>query len=382
MKKILLLAALGGLFAATAVQAQQSIYICGSTAFRANAYRAIRDSFDSSPAVQINAQGKGTGAGLMTFQGKMTNMFGPQIVTIYCDWTGSAQGIHSLTASPGDSLTFLTNPNPDNDTNSFTHTADLAFSDVFQLTSGFNTPTLTDEQVAIQPFVWVRSPGTPSSVSNLTIQQLRFALQGSCPLSYLTGVSNDIASTVYFTGRNKDSGSRLISLSDSLYSGSYGVYMITNGVIGKMTTNQMVNGINYGAGFSSGGVEALDLTNTGPSLVGYEGYADARTVVGGGGQLVNYDGGLPFNGWAGTTNGFDIPDFSPVTTGKYSMWGPEHLFINPSGANFAAAYPVFTNLQNYVDLDVSNTANLPVTAIRLSAMGNTSRTADGGKITP
>lgn len=379
MKKLLLIAALGGLFAATVAQAQVSVYVCGSTAFRANAYRAIGSMFDSSPAVQINAQGKGSGASLMTFQGKITGLYGSQTVTIYADWTGSAQGIHSLTA--GDILTFLTVPT-DGDTNTFTHAADLAFSDVFQLTSGFNTPSLTDEQVAIQPFVWVRGVGTTTAITNLNMQQLRFALQGSCPLSFLDGISNDYNTTVYFTGRNKDSGSRLVALSDCQYSGSYSIYMITNGVIGKMTTNQIVNGVNYGAGFSSGGTEAANLTTTGGNLVGYVGYADARTVVGAGGQILTYNGGLPFNGWTGTTNGFDIPDFAPVTTGKYSFWGPEHLFINPSGANFATAYPVFTNLATYVDLDISNTVNLPVTAIRLSAMGNTSRTADGGKITP
>jgi hypothetical protein len=89
----------------------------------------------------------------------------------------------------------------------------LAFSDVFQASSGFTTPELSDEQVAIQPFVWVRSASCPSTVTNITMQQLRFALQGSCPLSYLTGNSSDYSSTVYFTGRNKDSGSRVIALS-------------------------------------------------------------------------------------------------------------------------------------------------------------------------
>jgi hypothetical protein len=160
------------------------------------------------------------------------------------------------------------------------------------------------------------------------------------------------------------------------------VYSNTFGGWVKFTANQVVNGVNYGPGFTSGGTEAgnLALTSTNGGGLGYLGYADSRTAVGGGAQLITYNGGLPFNGWTGTTNGFLSPDWTPVTTGKYSLWGPEHLLINPADANFANAYPVFTNLPPYIDLDISNT--VPVTAIRLSQMGNTSRSADGGKISP
>jgi hypothetical protein len=399
MKKILTLALFGGLFAATTLQAQVQVFISGSTAFRSNAYRAIGAMFDASPPVSINAQGKGSGASLMTFQGTIGHLFGAQTVTIYADWTGSVQGIHSLTA--GDTLTFLTNPSPDGDTNTFTSTCDLAFSDVFQLSSGFNTPALNDVQVAIQPFVYVKSINAPSSITNITMQQLRFALQGSCPLSYLTGNTNNyyidglgntiVSNTVYFTGRNKDSGSRIVSLSDAAYSGSYSVYWVTNHGSGggweKMTVNFIGGGgVNYGPGFASGSQEAgvftASTTNGAGCGIGYIGYADARTAVAGGGgaQLITYNGGLPFNGWQGTTNGFDNPDWTPVTTGKYSLWGPEHLFINPSDLNFANANLIFTNLPPYVDLDISNT--VPVTAIRLSQMGNTARSSDGGKISP
>ncbi len=257
----------------------------------------------------------------------------------------------------------------------------MAFSDIFQASSGFTSPELLDEQVAVQPFVWVRSTSCSTSVSNVTMQQLRYALQGSCPLSYFTGNSGDYGSTLYFTGRNKDSGSRVIAVSDSAYSGVYSVYYISNTVWMKMTTNQIVNGVNYGAGFSSGSQEAANIALASTAGgVGYLGYADARNAVGAGAQIITYNGGLPFNGWTGTTNGFNSPDWSPVTTGKYSLWGPEHIFINSSGGNYASAYPIYTNLATYVDLDIANT--VPVTAIRLSQMGNTSRSADGGKITP
>jgi hypothetical protein len=388
MKKILLLAALGGLFAATSVQAQQSIYICGSTAFRANAYRAIKNLFDAGTEVENTGfPAAGSGAGQMTFQGTITNLFNNQTITIYCDWTGSAQGVHSITASPGDSLPFLQNVpavGSASDNITFNHTADLAFSDVFQATTGFTTPSLTDTNVAVQPFCWVRSPSTPATVANVTMQQLRYALQGTCNLSYITGNTNDYATTLYFTGRNKDSGSRLVCLSDCAYSGSYSVYSNFLGTCYKMTGNQIVNGVNYGPGWSSGSKEAANIASltSGAYLVGYLGYSDARTVVAAGGQLLTYNGGLPFNGWTGTTNGFNNPDFTPLITGQYSLWGPEHLLINPSDANFSAASAVWAALPPLIANDVTNVNLGPITALPVSALGNTARTSDGGKINP
>jgi hypothetical protein len=389
MKKLLLTAVLGGLFAATTVQAQVvNIYIAGSTAFRANAYRVIKAMYDQGAGTpQVNAQGKGTGASLMTFSGTMNSLYGSQTVNIYCDWTGSAQGVHTITATPGDTLNYLLNATPDGDTNLFTHVgADLAFSDAFQATTGFNTPTLQDEQVAVQPFCWVRSPNTSTSITNVTIQQLRFALGGSCPLTYLTGSTNaaDYSTIVYFTGRSKDSGSRLIALSDALYTGSVNMYSNILGTPVKMTVNQIVNGVNYGPGFTSGGTEAGVIAATpGFNYIGYLGYADARTVVAAGGAILSYDGGLPFAGGSTTTtNGMDWPNFAPVTSGQYSMWGPEHLFINPAGANYATTYPMYTNIVGFFNADITNLANGFVTAIPVSAMGNTTRTSDGGKISP
>jgi len=262
----------------------------------------------------------------------------------------------------------------------------LAFSDVFQATTGFTSPTLTDEQVAVQPFCWVKGPGSDSRITNIAMQQLDYAIIGSCPLTYLIGTTNaaDYNTTVYFTGRNKDSGSRLVSLSDCKYKGSVNIYSNTGtGSPILYTVSQIVNGVNYGPGFSSGGKEAANIALGGYNNIGYLGYADARTVVAAGGQILTYNGLLPFTGGSTTTtNGMNVPDFSPVISGQYSMWGPEHLFINPANLNYAAAYAVYTNVVPYINSDLTNTANGPVTAIQIGALGNTTRTSDGGAIAP
>ena len=49
MKKLVTLLTLGGLLSASTLQAQVEFYITGATAFRANAYRSIRNMFGELP---------------------------------------------------------------------------------------------------------------------------------------------------------------------------------------------------------------------------------------------------------------------------------------------------------------------------------------------
>src|SRR5471032_2580749 len=114
MKKLLTLALFGGLFAATTLQAQVSIYISGSTAFRANAWRAITNLYGGNLTGE-NPGGTGplllttnnSGANLVTFTGTMPALFGGQTVTIFTSWNGSAQGTHNVVSN--DTINFLTN---------------------------------------------------------------------------------------------------------------------------------------------------------------------------------------------------------------------------------------------------------------------------------
>jgi len=93
MKKILTMAVLGGLFAASTLQAQVNIYIAGSTAFRANAFRAVKAAFDGNSWASINPPTASTGTGTYTAQGTMTSLFGAQTVTVYAAFNGSVQGL-------------------------------------------------------------------------------------------------------------------------------------------------------------------------------------------------------------------------------------------------------------------------------------------------
>ena len=120
---------LGGLAAvmlAPAAKADFSIYITGSTAFRAAAYSAILSLYDTGTpnvnAANLNANsdlvcianpqapnapssaGTFNGASYHTFSGTMS-AFGSQIVTIYCNWSGSVEGIRDVTQNA--SLSFI-----------------------------------------------------------------------------------------------------------------------------------------------------------------------------------------------------------------------------------------------------------------------------------
>ena len=72
MKKILTMAVLGGLFAASTLQAQVNIYIAGSTAFRANVFRTIQASFDGHNWTTVVPANASTGTGVLPRQGTMT----------------------------------------------------------------------------------------------------------------------------------------------------------------------------------------------------------------------------------------------------------------------------------------------------------------------
>ncbi len=400
MKKLLTLALFGGLFAATTLQAQVNIYISGSTAFRANAWRAITNLYGSNLTGQNpgGATANNSGASLVTLTGTMP-IFGGQQVTIFLSWNGSAQGTHNLVNN--DNISFLTNDFTGDiaQTNLISHTVDLAFSDVFQNTTPFTSTTLTDTNVAVIPFCWVRSAGAPTNLVNITIQQLQECWSvGTIPLSYFTGNTNDGSTNIFFTGRNKDSGSRLTAASDGLVIGTPSIFWVTNNgsafVWAKMTANFIANGVNYGPGFSSGGTEAGVLALSGTATngfgLGYEGYPDARTAVINGGQIINYDGATPLvysNNVAlpGSIGQLpNSPDWSPIINGKYSFWSYEHLFMRPG---LSGNIPTFWSaLAGGVDNDLATveanaSSSTPVIAIRLSEM-KVARPADGGPIHP
>ena len=214
-------------------------------------------------------------------------------------------------------------------------------------------------------------------------------------MSFFDGNTNHYGTNVYVTGRTKDSGSRVTTDADALITSTPKIYLmdtVTNvGTWYKAGANQVVNGANYGPGYTSGGTEAsgLDFPSTQPAI-GYLSINDAKsTLTSNACGFVSYNGVLPFtqdtNGVQYATNGVitgvtypNYPDFSPVITGKYSFWCYEHeMTLDGSGSNGKIFYDYMAT--NGVDSDIVTAR--PVTALRLSWM-HASRNGDGGIITP
>jgi len=360
MKKLFTILAAGGLMTAATVQAQVDVYITGSTAFRANAYRSIQRLYGLNLTSQ-NPSGDASGKNQVTFQGTIPGTFGGQTVTVRASYSGSAAGIQSI--AQNGNVSFLTSATA-GDTNLVSHQADLAFSDVFQSTTAFPSPILVNTNVGVVVFAWVKSSQTPATVTNITIQQLQaFLPNGLLFADSFTGNPADSSTAVYLVGRDSGSGTRITAERDALFVGGE-LNWITNGTACD-ENNWMPNPL---GGFSSGSGVAGLLNSGCAAALGYLGLSDAVTVNGGA-NIISYNGYRPFSGTIGS------PNFDTVRNGLYSFWGYEHLYRRSSAtANIVTFTSIFSN-------EINNDLATSTTAVQVGTM-RVVRPSDGGPITP
>lgn len=404
----LLLTAAASLLLATSAKADFSVYITGSTAFRAAAYAGIASLYDTgfnvnassssaAPFTTIaNAQAPNrptsdstfNGANFMTFSGTMNSLFGSQIVTIYCNWSGSVEGIRDVTTSA--TLSFLstavsqTSSFTDNGT---TGVADFAFSDVFQSTTIYKTPTLTTTKVGVIPFLFVKNNGATANLTNISHQQAitlfgnGVVSLGSITGDTTTGTGSDTNKVLCLIGRYNGSGTRAAVFADTGYgalknSVNY-KYSATAGPGSTAAFTVVTPDANVG--YTSGGSIKSDLGNsisqallvdgstygTGYA-VGYLGVKDAYGVTGNSAGALN----LTYDGQTFSTNA--------VCNGSYTMWSYEHLY-NKSG--ISANLSTFkSNLATKIPDNLGFGGALSgLLGIPISAM-NVSRSVDGGPI--
>ncbi len=380
-----------------------NIYITGSTAFRGAAYDSILALYDVG--VNVNAGGLNGSSQLvtvgnpqaplapssaslfneqnyMTFGGTMSAQFGGAVVTIYCNWSGSVEGIRDVTQ--GNTLPFLSTAV--SLTTAFTNTptsavADFTFSDVFQATTPYRSPTLQNTNVGVIPFALVKNQGAPANLNNLAHQQARtlFA-SGALPLSYLTGdLSNggDTNRVACLIGRNDGSGTRYVVFADTGYgalksSVNYKYGATANA--GSPAFTQVTPDPNIG--HSSGSSVATDLSqNISSALgldgisyvtgyaIGYLGIKDAFSVTGNSGGALN----LAYNG---------VPySAAAVRNGQYTLWGYQHLY-NKSGLSAS-----LTTFKSSLAATIPNNLGTGTSASGLAISTMTvQRSVDGGPI--
>ncbi len=362
MKSCFKLAAVALFASATLASADTEIRITGSTAFRSAVHASLLSGVFSSLERYSHSGTSGglSGASKATFRGTVTGITGT--TTIRTSWSGSATGIQSVAAQSNVSFltdaTFATVAGENfSQTTSANQTAHIAMSDVFQNSTSFQTPVLEDTNVAVVPFVWVvnnSANAENNKLTSITSQQARaLYTTGSQALSLFTGVAADTR-TVYVTGRDTGSGTRITALAETKYGFSTPLthYQITasGGAVTELRiwpTNAVVpsNGgdtLGGNGGYTSGGTVATALSNSSSSgitirnaagtsiytnqsaiLVTCIGLSDSATIAAAAvpGKRLAYEG---------TSFSTIAADGDKVRNGSYTMWGYQHLF-NKSG---------------------------------------------------
>ncbi|MCE0521638.1 MAG: hypothetical protein LV480_01860 [Methylacidiphilales bacterium] len=202
--------------------------------------------------------------------------------------------------------------------------------------------------VGVVPFEWLVGnysslTDAPTNISQSTAKSL--LTSGLVSQSQLTGHSADAANYFYLTGRNEDSGSRIIPLMEAQFGVINAPYQYqltaTSGTLSSAagwaasTTLYTQPGITWGiqghSGYNTGGnvASALDYietnsnsiitdgtapgTNTGGQyFIGYVGLTDATNAIAGGAHALTYNG-VSYS-------------VAAVQNGQYTLWGYEHAY--------------------------------------------------------
>lgn len=435
--KSILMAVAAALSIASA-SAQEVIYVTGATAFRSAANNTLYSLFGSRLYAYSGSSTNDASAIALYFTNcVLTNN---QTVDIAVTWTGSEGGIQSVAsqstnqvrvpfynrtqisnAVAGGTLTGtapykLAQPDTDNmlaGPYTSLQKGVVGCSDSFQSSSRFianrriedgrTYRSLTMQAVGVVPYSWIASKGFADIFPerNMTyfnaVQALR---EGYLTGNAFSGSLDQSGINIYTTGRNVDSGTRVIALANLNYGVTRAVTQwqctTSNGLVRSMILHpaKNLNGIvtsEGGGGESSGGVVANYMTNvitdgtvnnTLPIgitnyLIGYVSVADMTTARRTAGLTP-----LKYNGVEGRchgTNGFTTLDagYTNIITGKYPYWGYEFVtFDNSSASANAKAFAnnLVTTIRGFAS---TNTIIAP--NIKLSDM-QVERTADGGII--
>lgn len=440
MKKILL-ATLLGAFSASQLMAVD-LYITGSTAFRKQVFAACQNLFSGgNPATQYDTTkalgGDGTSTSsnpVWTMTGNaatsVTNLGGASF-TIHANFTGSVQGCQTVENRVP--IVFLKT-----DGTFVTNTPTIAFSDVSSKSTPYAVAgSYSEEEVAVQPFVMVKSTSTATamnSITNITWEQIKSMHSlGSLPLSIWSGNAADYGTSVYILNRTKDSGTRRTTFAyvnaafnetvtsynydvtnhtfyvpsgNALASAGEAAYAVIGGFAGYNNAN-----LSWGPGYIGGGdiANAMKVNDVQNLSIAYLSLADAQKIN----TSINWSQVLPLNGVWPTAAGKAITsgttttnDFTPICAGFYGLWSYEVVVYPNVDPNSLSTDQNLTHAQlgsqttpgtilgvldrvtgspiaGSIDYEIQNSKSVSpgATAIRLADM-TSSRAAVGGPISP
>jgi hypothetical protein len=377
-------------------QAQTSVHITGSSAFRGSAVTAIQNLLNSGYTYAYNGTSV-TGSTYSIFKGTLIS--GGTSVIIKCTFSGSVGGL--ITANQPQLVGFLADGtatsvnagtvNTGGSANTVTtglvnENPEISFSDVYSASAPVRLSNLVEcsnSPVGVIPFVWVSSFSAPGTITNVTpqIAQALF-LNGTNKLCIFTGNSADTGTDVYALGRDFDSGTRLTAFAETglgtvnpviQYKPTFNGTAVSalnvwpasdypNGLAGQTV-------IDGNGGFSSGGNLADAMRYSGFTGITYLGTNDATRATSIGGAGAGSAHTLTYNGVAYTN--------AAIQNGQYTFWGYEHLSYNK---NLAPNGSVQQNFANSLASQI-HTTDAATSGILISTM-NVSRNSDGGIVGP
>ena len=336
---------------ATTVTAQTVIRITGSTAFRSATNTAIGNILNAG--YTYGYAGSTFSSSNQTIFTGTTKAPTSTSVIIKCSWTGATGGVKTIVQNVPLS-TWLVNATPQSTggtpnapaTYDAAITADVAMADGFQNTTEFKTPVMTAKVVGVIPFQWFRNNGSPTSIDNMNPLLAASLLSGGLPLSQFTGVPADAGTAVWGTGRDEDSGTRMVTYADCFFGvfSSPTQYSLT--ISGGAVTDivpwpiNTVLGTTYPLGHSgyAGGGQLVTAMNTPGSLtsanpghvVAYAGINDAQNGVPG--TAATATSTVTAGAVTGTT----------ITNGGTNLGSGTYVTFSGGGGTGAAGVPVIT----------------------------------------
>jgi hypothetical protein len=383
-------------------EAQSTVYITGSTAFREQVYNGLLDMGLTPEA------GTTTKNNIFYFSGTpntntittLTNGSTTGAVNVLCSFSGSSEGLNTLINKVSPTYTNTANAQV-----TYANGADLSFSDVAQTSTTYPTGTVNELSsvdgvnssygagVAVIPFTWAASADAGAKVKNVTPYILNdiFPL-GKMPLSYFTGSSGDTGTSVVLVGRTNDSGTRITAqLTDGLPTASFdpaqGIKQYAVGGLSGLNagtftgTYSLLTGTGSGfAGYSSGGnvAKALNVSGAGDAI-GYVAFSDAGSLANGA-LPISFEGVSPFVGASWTAN-VSAWNLSGIEQGQYYFWSYEHLYessliSNPSYINNEFG----PDLINALEYEIVHPRSGEVQTADLIANLNVHKNNDGGDV--
>ncbi|NJM37628.1 MAG: hypothetical protein HC845_07115 [Akkermansiaceae bacterium] len=305
-----------------------TIDIVGSTAGRTAVYNQVLAIITETSSAASGATLTGSN------QAIIHGTFGAVPVIVRLNFTGSAAGVNQVANRATIQVPFFaetvglsgnTVSVPFSGGNIANSAAEIGYSDVFQTTTAFRVPALAvEDEIAVIPFQFFRHSDGNTSLTNVTSQLARaiYGGAGSVPLSLATGNVADAAKTIYGTGRDALSGTRIttfaeVATSQVAVSQYQPITSATNGT-GIVTAL----GATSTGGFTSGSFVANVLNSTfgdgtsgnADTIIGYLGASDWPAQVAGNAVALNFNG-VPYS-------------VANLQNGSYTFWGYLHQFNN------------------------------------------------------